>query len=109
TGIEFGTTSRFPSPYDEALFIADWAYGRILAIHLTPTGASYTATSELFISGRPMNVTDLTFGPDGAMYFITGGRGTQSGLYRVSYDGPKVQPKSKTRTQLAQEATAKAA
>ena len=27
------------------------------------------------------------FGKDGAMYFITGGRGTQSGLYRVTYTG----------------------
>jgi putative heme-binding domain-containing protein len=28
------------------------------------------------------------------MYFITGGRGTQSGLYRVTYEGPKVQDDS---------------
>src|SRR5262249_40036561 len=34
-----------------------------------------------------LNLTDLEFGKDGAMYFITGGRGTQSGLYRVSYIG----------------------
>jgi putative heme-binding domain-containing protein len=85
TGIEFGTRSHFPHPYDDALFIADWAYGRILAVYLAATGATYTASSDLFMSGRPMNVTDLTFGPDGAMYVITGGRGTQSGLYRVSY------------------------
>ena len=26
-------------------------------------------------------------GPDGAMYFVTGGRRTQSGLYRVRYTG----------------------
>jgi putative heme-binding domain-containing protein len=36
-----------------------------------------------------MNVTDMTFGPDGAMYFTTGGRKTQSGLYRVSYIGAR--------------------
>ena len=109
TGIEFGTRSHFPPPYDEALFLADWAYGRILAVHLKPNGASYTATSELFVSGRPLNVTDLTFGPDGAMYFITGGRGTQSGLYRISYAGPKVIPKAKTPNELAQARAANAA
>jgi putative heme-binding domain-containing protein len=37
-----------------------------------------------------LNVTDVEFGADGAMYFITGGRGTQSGLYRVTYELPKV-------------------
>ncbi|MFM8221958.1 MAG: heme-binding protein, partial [Planctomycetaceae bacterium] len=35
-----------------------------------------------------MNVTDLAFGPDGALYFLTGGRGTQSGLYRVRATAP---------------------
>ncbi|MEO7319104.1 MAG: heme-binding protein [Chthoniobacteraceae bacterium] len=89
TGIEVGTRSHFPPEMRRALFISDWAYGRIVAVHLQPRGASYTATAEHFVVGRPLNVTDLAFGPDGAMYFITGGRRTQSGLYRVSYTGPK--------------------
>ena len=85
TCVKFGTRSNFPKKYRDALFILDWAYGRIIAIHLTPDGAGYTGEAELFIDGRPLNVTDLDFGPDGAMYFITGGRGTQSGLYRVRH------------------------
>lgn len=87
-GIEFGTRSLFPERWRRALFIADWAYGRILAVHLQPRGASYAGTSEPFLGGRPLNVTDLTFGTDGAMYFTTGGRGTRSGLYRVRFAGP---------------------
>lgn len=87
TGVTFGTGSKFPGKYRRAFFIADWAYGRILAVHLQPRGASYTGSSEEFLSGRPLNVTDLVVGPDGAMYFITGGRGTKSGLYRVSWAG----------------------
>jgi len=87
TGVEFGTRSRFPEPYRKALFIGDWAYGRILAVFLKPRGAGYEGRWEEFLSGRPLNVTDLTFGPDGAMYFVTGGRGTRSGLYRVSWKG----------------------
>ncbi len=90
TGVAFGTSSHFPEKYRRAFFIADWAYGRILAVHLRPDGASYRGTAEQFLSGRPLNVTDLTFGPDGAMYFVTGGRGTKSGLYRVSH--PQVGP-----------------
>ncbi len=87
TGVIFGHGAKFPAKYQKALFLCDWAYGRILAVHLTPQGASYTGTSELFVGGRPMNVTDACIGPDGAMWFTTGGRGTQSGLYRVTATG----------------------
>ena len=92
-----------PERYADALYICDWSYGRVLAIHFKPKGASYAASSELFMSGRPLNVTDLAFGPDGAMYVITGGRGTQSGLYQVSYTGPKPTPIAKTREERSQE------
>ncbi|MBW3542874.1 MAG: c-type cytochrome [Planctomycetes bacterium] len=88
TAVCFGSSGNFPQPYSDALFILDWAYGRIIAVHLTPYGAGYRARPETFLRGRPLNVTDVEFGPDGAMYFVTGGRGTQSALYRVTYDGP---------------------
>jgi putative heme-binding domain-containing protein len=87
TGVKFGTGSSFPEKYRRALFALDWAYGKIYAVHLQPRGASYTSTHEVFLQGRPLNVTDLAFGPDGAMYFVTGGRRTQSGLYRVNWSG----------------------
>lgn len=83
TGVRSGHRGRFPPPYRDALFVCDWSYGRIHAIHLEPDGASYRGRSEVFLEGQPLNVTDVTFGPDGSMYFTTGGRGTQSGLYRV--------------------------
>lgn len=87
TGVKFGTRSKFPATYRQALFALDWSYGRILAVHLKPQGASYTGDFEEFVKGKPLNVSDLEFGRDGAMYFVTGGRGTQSGLYRVAYVG----------------------
>jgi putative heme-binding domain-containing protein len=87
TAVQFGTKSRFPEPWRSALFILDWAYGKIYAVHLQRDGASYTGRSEVFLKGRPLNVTGLDFGPDGAMYFTTGGRRTQSGLYRVKWVG----------------------
>jgi putative heme-binding domain-containing protein len=83
TAVRFGYNGSLPEPYRSALFILDWAYGRIYAIHLLPRGAGFTAHAEVLIDGRPLNVTDLAFGKDGALYFVTGGRGTQSGLYRV--------------------------
>jgi putative heme-binding domain-containing protein len=85
TGMVFGTDADFPKRYRKALFMGDWAYGRILVAHLAPQGATYTGTYEAFATGKPLNVTDLCIGPDGAMYFITGGRGTQSGLYRITF------------------------
>ena len=96
TAVKFGTHSHFSNRDRRALFILDWAYGRILAIHMRPAGASYECTAEPFIDGRPLNVTDLDFGPDGAMYFTTGGRQTQSGLYRLRYVGGEGLPPAST-------------
>lgn len=93
TGIYFGYGSDFPQKYREALYILDWSYGRIIAVHLKHSGATYSAEQETFISGRPLNVTDGCVGPDGAMWFITGGRGTQSGLYRVAAVHPEKETK----------------
>lgn len=104
TAVKFGTRSNFPGKYGEALYILDWAYGRILAVHLTPRGSSYLMAAETFIKGRPLNVTDLDFGPDGAMYFVTGGRGTRSALYRIRYVAKQASEKeAKTAQQQARE------
>jgi putative heme-binding domain-containing protein len=103
TGVKFATRSRFPPNYRRALFILDWAYGRIFAVHLTPQGAGYDCRSELFVKGRPLNVTDLDFGPDGAMYFVVGGRRTQSALYRVRYVGPDVNEAAPAGDELARD------
>lgn len=87
TGISFGTGSKFPAKYQQALYINDWTYGKIYAVHMTPSGASYTGSFESFISGRPLPVTDVVVHTDGQLYFTIGGRRTQSGLYRVTYTG----------------------
>lgn len=109
TAVKFGTRSNFPPRYRDALFILDWTYGRIIAVHTVPCGASYRMIGETFLRGRPLNVTDLDFGPDGAMYFVTGGRKTQSALYRVQYVGDtSPQPQEPTVQQTAREAFAAA-
>ncbi len=109
TGVKFGTNSRFPEKYKRAMFALDWSYGRILAVHLKPDGATYSGTYETFLKGKPLNVSDIEFGKDGAMYFITGGRNTQSGLYRVTYTGPKIKEPKKSREELQSERVAKTA
>ncbi|MCG8653148.1 MAG: HEAT repeat domain-containing protein, partial [Pirellulales bacterium] len=77
----------FPVRYHNSLFLADWSEGRILNVRLKPRGAGYIADSEVFLKGQPLNVTDLEVGPDGGLYFCTGGRGTAGGVYRVIYKG----------------------
>lgn len=87
TGVVFGYGARFPAKYQKALFLCDWTYGRIIAAQLKEDGASYTGTFEEFLSGPGNPVTDIVIHPDGAMYFVTGGRRNPSSLYRVTYEG----------------------
>lgn len=111
TGVVFGYGAKFPAKYQEALFILDWSWGKLYAVHLKPDGATYTATKEEFVSGAPLPLTDAIIHPaDGAMYFAIGGRKVQSGLYRVTYVGnestalvehtPHVTEESKLRRRL---------
>ena len=88
TGTTFGYGAKFPAKYQKAFFVLDWSWGKMWAVHMTPNGASYTATKEEFVSGSPLPLTDAIINPaDGAMYFAIGGRRVQSGLYRLSYIG----------------------
>ena len=94
-GALFGYGAKFPAKYQKALYILDWTYGRLIAVHLEPKGASYTATWENFVAPKglkggpktPLNLTDAVIGEDGALYFTVGGRNTQANLYRVTYTG----------------------
>lgn len=97
TGVVFGYGSKFPAKYQNALYICDWSYGKLYAVHMKPSGAAYTAEAEEFVTGTPLPLTDLVINPkDGAMYFTIGGRKTKSGLYRVTYtraNGDALQPR----------------
>jgi putative heme-binding domain-containing protein len=86
-GVEFGYGLKFPAKYQKALFICDWTFGTMYAIHTEPSLSSYRAAKEEFLSRTPLPLTDVAAGPDGALYFSVGGRGTQSELFRVVYTG----------------------
>jgi putative heme-binding domain-containing protein len=88
TGMVFGTGARFPARYQRALFLADWTYGTLYAVHLSGNGSTVVAKTEEFLAAKPLPLTDLVVNPrDGALYLATGGRRTQSALYRVTYVG----------------------
>jgi len=96
-GVTNGTGAKFPAKYQRAIYVLDWTYGRIIAVHLKPDGASYSSTFENFVcpkglmepkaGKKPLPVTDAIIGDDGSMYFTIGGRNNQTALYRVSYVG----------------------
>lgn len=85
TNVMSGAGTRFPEKYRKGLFAFDWSYGIIYHVDLEPQGSSYKGKAEEFISGSPLPLTDGAIGPDGAMYFLTGGRRINSDVYRVYY------------------------
>lgn len=87
TGIVFGTGAKFPEKYQRALFIADWSYGIIYAVHNEPMGGSYRATTETFCTAPGLAVTDMIVHPNGSLYFMIGGRRSHSAMYRIDYRG----------------------
>lgn len=94
-GVGFGYGAKFPAKYQEALYINDWSFGRMFAIHLKPQGSSYSGTVEPFLNGAGLSLTDMVINPkDGAMYFCIGGN-SQSALYRVTYVGDESTAPSK--------------
>ena len=68
-GAGFGYGAKFPAKYQKALYILDWTFGTIYAIHMEANGASYTATKEEFVSRTPLPLTDVVIGSDGARSF----------------------------------------
>ena len=86
TGVVFGYGTRFPEKYQNALFVCDWTFATIHAVHLHPKGASYGAKVEEFVGGVGLPVTDLVVGHDGALYMTVGGRRLGSAIYRIHHD-----------------------
>ena len=87
TNLIYTKDAKFPAKYKNTLLAFDWSFGIVHALHLKPNGSTYSADREEFLSGMPLPLTDGAIGPDGALYFLTGGRRLESDLYRVYYNG----------------------
>ncbi len=88
-GVETYQAYAYPPDFFDMLLEADWSRGRLLYTTLAPDGATYTAMpgAPEFVHGEPLNITDLEVGPDGMIYFTTGGRRTEGGFWRIRYTG----------------------
>ena len=89
TGVIAGSKASFPTRYRDAIFLCDWTFATMYALHLNPEGSSYTGEFETFVTNTngALALTDVDIGPDGHMYFCVGGRKGQSYLYRIRYVG----------------------
>jgi putative membrane-bound dehydrogenase-like protein len=102
TGVLFYEHTQFPEKYRGAMINCDWSMGRIIVAYLKPFGASYTGTFDNLITGNPLNVSDVEVDRDGSVVFVTGGRNTQGGVYRISHiEGAKATAKSPPAETLA--------
>ena len=89
TGVIFYDHTQFPKRFKGAILCCDWSLGGLLAFHLKKTGASYTGTWETFLSGNPLNVTDIEVGTNGSILFTTGGRKTRRGHLSLAAQGTR--------------------
>jgi hypothetical protein len=101
TGVFTAQGAKFPARFQDALYTADWSYGNLWAVALTPSGATYQGEALPFISGRPFNITNGIVNPvDNSLLLITGGNG-QSQLFRVTYAGAESTAPTKPDTSMA--------
>jgi putative membrane-bound dehydrogenase-like protein len=90
TGVVCYRHTQFPSYYHDNLFVLDWTFGRVMAVRLTKSGASWRSESAPFLTPKGefgFAPTDVEVGPDGSLFVCVGGRGTRGAVYRVVYKG----------------------
>ncbi len=89
TGVVAGSSRSFPSSYDDAIFVSDWTFGRVMAFRRDAASGAYDRGTDFAIANGQFGfaVTDLDFAPDGSLLISTGGRGTEGAIYRVRYVG----------------------
>ena len=90
-GVETYQSYAYPAKFFDNLLEADWSRGRLLYTALTANGATYAGRQDLgeFVHGEPMPITDVEIGPDGNVYFTTGGGASNGGLYKVTWTGTR--------------------
>ncbi len=87
TGVVVGPAKQFPAGYDDAIFVADWTFGRVVVFRKGLKTGVYDRGSDFAIADGQFGfaVTDLDFDRDGSLLVSVGGRGTRGAIYRISF------------------------
>ncbi|VTS04180.1 DUF7133 domain-containing protein [Tuwongella immobilis] len=84
--------SRFPAPYRNGFWAADWTLGQVWFIPVDPASGMRTDKPSRFIETTGsvgFAPTSLAVDPTrGDLLISVGGRGTQGAVYRVRWTGP---------------------
>ncbi|MCZ6794143.1 MAG: hypothetical protein O7J95_11085, partial [Planctomycetota bacterium] len=86
TGVVCYRHTAFPARYRGGLFALDWTMGRVYFFAPRPAGASYTASTELFVEASgsvSFAPTDVELTPAGDLLISSGGRGIPGEVYRI--------------------------
>ena len=109
TGVACYRHDRFPENYGGALFVADWTFGRVMALPMQRDGESWTSKPIEFMTGKGQfgfAPTDIAVGADGALYVSVGGRGTRGGVFRVTATDSKPEKTAAAPTTVAEKLAA---
>lgn len=89
TGVCCYRTSGFPDEYHDAVFACDWTFGRIHVLKRKRKTRQYDRGSVFLnpLGQFGFAVTDIVVARDGSLLVSVGGRGTEGGVYRISFDG----------------------
>lgn len=97
TGVACYRHTQFRAKYRGGFFLADWTFGRIYFVPLTPSGSTYRGTPEVFAEATGTSgfaPTALAVHPKtGELFVSIGGRGTRGGVYRIAFDKGDANPK----------------
>lgn len=102
TGVVVGRSSQFPASYQDAIFVADWTFGRVVVFQRGLKTGQYNNGSDFATANGQFGfaVTDLDFDPRGSLLVSVGGRGTRGAIYRITFTGsPKKIPLPRDRYQ----------
>ena len=92
TGVACYRHTQFPKQFQNAPFVLDWTYGRVMAVPLERAGSTWKSEPTTFMSGIGQfgfAPTDVEVGPKGSLFVSVGGRGTRGSVYQVRYVGDK--------------------
>ena len=104
TGVAVYKHRVFPKKYHNAVFVLDWTFGRVMAVHPSSNvdeskRVANRVPAEVFM--QPSGTvgfapTDICVAADGGLLICVGGRGTTGAIYKIKANSPESMDTSST-------------